>query len=83
MDLTRFEIISPITGIETIAVNHQIRELQNLKKLFGPGRWRKRKGFAIVRFYNNLVFRAELHWYDANGIGRRKMKIKRLLEQLP
>ena len=83
MDLSKFQIVGPITGIESIAVNRRIRELRNLRKLFGAGRWRKLKGFATARFSNGLTFRVELHWYEAHGIGRRKMKIKRLLEQLP
>ena len=83
MDLSKFQIVGPITGIESIAVNRRIRELRNLRKLFGAGRWRKLKGFAAARFSNGLTFRVELHWYEAHGIGRRKMKIKRLLEQLP
>ncbi len=82
MDLARFEIIGRITNVEAIAVNRGIRELQNLRKLFGPGRWRKLKGFAVIRFENGLMFRAEVHWYEAHGIGRRKIKIKRLLDQL-
>jgi hypothetical protein len=83
MDLARVEIVGRITNVETIAVNRGIRELQNLRKLFGPGRWRKLKGFAVVRFENGLMFRAEVHWYEAHGIGRRKIKIKQLLDQLP
>jgi hypothetical protein len=82
LDLREFEIIGPITGIQTIAVNRSIRELQNLRELFGSGRWRKVKGFAAVKFPNGLMFRAELHWYEAHGIGRRKMKVKNLLEQI-
>ena len=61
MDLTRFEIVGPIQNIQTIAINRRIRELQNLRKLFGGRRWRKLKGFVIVRFENDLHFRAELH----------------------
>ena len=83
MDLTRYEIIGQVTATESIAINRSIRELQNLRKQFGPGRWRKLKGLAIVRFENGLTFRAEVRWYEAHGIGRRKMKIKQLLEELP
>lgn len=83
MDLTRFEIISPITDTQTIAINRGIRELRNLRKLFGAGKWRKRKGYASLRFENGLTFRAEIHWYEAHGIGRRKIKVKQLLEQIP
>ena len=83
MDLTRFEIIGQVSATESIAINRSIRELQNLRKQFGPGRWRKLKGLVIVRFENGLTFRAEVHWYEAHGIGRRKTKIKQLLEELP
>lgn len=82
MDLARFEIIGAITDVRVIALNRRIREVQNLRRLFGAGRWRKLKGLATVRFDNGLKFRAELHWSKAHGIGRRKMKVKELLEQL-
>ena len=83
MDLSQFEIIGNIADIEVIAVNRRIREFQNLRKMFGSGRWRKLKGIAVARFENGLKFRVELHWYEAHGIGKRKIKIKRLIEQLP
>jgi hypothetical protein len=83
MNLEHFEIIGPISGIKVIAVNRKIRELRNLRKMFGAGRWRKLKGFAVAKFENGMSFRVELHWYEAHGIGKRKMKIKQLLEQVP
>ncbi len=75
-----FELVGQITGIEVIAVNLSIRELQGLKAQFGGRRWRKLKGFAFVRFPNGEVHKAELHWYEAHGVGRRKMKVKRRLD---
>ena len=75
-----FEVIGQITQIETIAVNLSIRELKELKRLFGGKRWRKLKGVAHVRFPDGLVYRAELHWYEAHGVGKRKMKVKRKLD---
>lgn len=75
-----FEIVGEISSVETFAVGTSIRELPRLRKLYGPGRWRKRKGVATVRFTNGAVALAELHWYEAHGIGRKEMKIKRLLE---
>ena len=75
-----FEIIGPITGIETIAAGGRIRDLMRLRKQFGSGRWRKMKGIAMVRIENGSLRHAELHWYEAHGIGRRKMKIKRFLD---
>lgn len=71
------EIIGELEDVETIAENFSIRERKNLQAQFGKGRWRKKKGFAQVRLENGNVRRAELHWYEAHGIGKRKMKIKR------
>jgi hypothetical protein len=71
-----FEIIAPIENVETIAVRRGIRELANLRKLFGRGRWRKRKGRTTVKFANGIIAKVEVPWYEAHGIGRRKMKIK-------
>jgi len=75
-----FAIIGPIERIETIAVGGRIREIMRLRKQFGPGRWRKLKGIATVRIETGSLRRAELHWYEAHGIGRRKMKIKRFVD---
>ena len=78
-----FEIVSEITSIETIAVHVSIRERKRLKAQFGGRRWRKLKGIAIIQLLNGNLRRAELHWYDAHGVGRRKMKIKRFLDDSP
>ena len=75
-----FELIVEITDIETIAVNLSIRELKRLKAQFGGRRWRKLKGFGYVKFPNGEIRQAELHWYEAHGIGRRKMKVKQVLD---
>lgn len=75
-----FEIIGAIVQIETFAAGHSIRELGRLRKLYGYGRWRKRKGIAVVRLADGALARAELHWYEANGIGRREFKIKRFVD---
>jgi hypothetical protein len=74
------KILSPISDVETIAIGHGIRELARLNEAHGPGRWRKRKGIATVEMRNGEVRRAELHWYEATGIGRRDFKIKRILD---
>lgn len=76
MDIRSFEIIAPIEQIETIATGRGIRELANLRRLFGRGNWRKLKGRTTVRFANGIIAKAEVHWYEAHGIGRRKMKLK-------
>ena len=75
-----FELVGKITDVEIIAVNLSIRELNELKAVFRGRRWRKLKGFALVRFPNGEVHKAELHWYEAHGSGRRKMKVKRRLD---
>jgi hypothetical protein len=74
-----FEIIGEITEIETIAIGNKIREVARLRRQFGKGRWRKLKGLATVRLNNGRIRKVELHWYEAHGIGKRKLKIKRYL----
>ena len=75
-----FEIIGEIEEIETIAVGGRIRDIMRLRKQYGLGRWRKLKGVAKVRLQNGNIRKAELHWYEAHGIGRKKIKIKRFLD---
>ncbi len=73
------EILGEISQIETFATGSAIREVARLRKLYGKGRWRKRKGIARVRLKDGSVQMAELHWYEASGIGRKEFKIKQLL----
>ena len=75
-----FEIISEITDIEIVAKGRGIRELARLRKKYGPGNWRKLKGRATVRMEDGRIHYAELHWYEAHGIGRKRFKIKRTLD---
>ena len=75
-----FEIIGDITDIEPIAVGSTIREAARLRKQYGRGRWRKLKGIALIRLANGRVRRAELHWYEAHGIGKREIKRKRYMD---
>ncbi len=75
-----FEIISEITDIEVIAKGRGIRELPRLRKKYGPGQWRKLKGRALVRLENGHVRYAEIHWYEAHGLGRKRFKIKWFLD---
>jgi len=75
-----FEIIGQIRGIQTIAIGSRIRDLPYLEKRFGAGNWRKLKGFATVVLRDGTIAEAELHWYEAHGIGRRWMKIKRYID---
>ena len=74
-----FRMIGPLREIETIAKGRGIRELRRLRKLYGAGSWRKRKGLARIKLSDNTIWEAELHWYEAHGIARKEMKIKRLL----
>jgi hypothetical protein len=75
------KIIGPVRNIEPIAGRSGIRELATLRKLFGRGRWRKLKGIAFVELPSGNVRLCELHWYEAHGIGKRKMKIKRFIDE--
>jgi hypothetical protein len=75
-----FEILGEITAIETIAVGLGIRELARLRRVYGSGRWRKRKGVATVILPDGAVRSSEIHWYEATGIGRKEYKIKRFLD---
>jgi hypothetical protein len=75
-----FEITSDITDVERIAVGGSIRDLERLRKSYGPGRWRKLKGFARVRLEDGTEWDAELHWYEAHGIGKKEMRVKELLD---
>jgi hypothetical protein len=73
------KIISDIVDVETIAENHSIRELTQLRKQYGSSQWKKKKGIALLELIDGSTAYAELHWYEAHGIGRVKMKIKRWL----
>jgi hypothetical protein len=75
-----FEIIGDITHAETFAIGTSIRELARLRKRYGRGRWRKRKGIARVRLDDGAIRQAEVHWYEAHGIGRRDFKIKHFID---
>ena len=75
-----FEIVGPITDIERIAVGTSIRQLSRLRRRYGRGRWRKLKGIATIRVASGKLRRAEIHWYEAHGIGRVRHKIKRFVD---
>jgi hypothetical protein len=71
-----FEIIGEIANAETIATGGSIQDLARLRKRYGKGRWRKRKGIASVRLDDGTIRTAEVHWYEAHGIGKKEYKIK-------
>ena len=75
-----FEVVGPIRGIEVIARGPGVQSRSYLRKAYGRGRWRKVKGIAAVRMPNGARREVELHWYEAHGIGKRDMKIKRYLD---
>jgi hypothetical protein len=75
-----FDLIGEITHVETFAVGSSIREIARLRRIYGRGRWRKRKGLAQVRLTDGTIRHAEVHWYEATGIGRRELKIKRFID---
>jgi hypothetical protein len=77
----KFELVGEIEAIETIAVGSGVRLRSLLRKAYGGGRWRKRKGIATVRLANGNLRRVELHWYEAHGIGRRDLKIKNYVDE--
>lgn len=74
-----FEILGEISHVETFATGSGIREIVRLRRIYGRGRWRKRKGIARVRLTDGSVHMAEVHWYEAGEIGRKEFKIKHLL----
>lgn len=79
--MDEFEVISKIEDIEIIAVGGSIHDLKWWQKTYGKGRWHKLKGFTLIRFLDDgEEFEAEVHWYEAHGIGKVEMKIKRLLD---
>jgi hypothetical protein len=75
-----FEVVGKITAIETIAVGSAIREIGRLRRAYGHGRWRKRKGNATVCLPDGTVRTAEVHWYEATGVGRKELKVKQFLD---
>jgi len=75
-----FRLLGRITNVETIASGAAIREIARLRRHYGKARWRKRKGIAKVGLGDGTVRLAELHWYEATGVGRRELKIKHYLD---
>ena len=75
-----FDLVSEVSQIEIIAISTTIRDIKRLRKLYGKGRWRKMKGVASVRLSTGRIRLAELHWYEAHGIGKKEMKRKRYLD---
>jgi len=77
------EIHGNISHVEIIATGGTIREIERLRKVYGPGRWKKMKGIASVRLPDETMSKVEIHWYEAHGIGRKEFKIKRIIGDKP
>ena len=77
----KFDVVGEIENIETIAAGPSVKVRSFLRKIYGRGRWRKRKGVGTVRLTNGNLRRVELHWYEAHGIGKRDLKIKDYLDK--
>ena len=75
-----FEVLGDISDVRPIAVQASIRDIARLRRLYGPGRWRKMKGRAMVRLISGRIRQVELHWYEAHGVGRKELKIKLYLD---
>ena len=75
-----FRVLSEITDIEVIAAGKSLRQLGYLRRRYGPGRWRKLKGVAMVEMIDGSTRRAELHRFEAHDIGKKDLKIKRFLD---
>jgi hypothetical protein len=71
-----FEIVGQIERTQPIAIGRGVRDRARLKKIYGKGRWRKLKGLAAVRLPDGTIRKAEIHWYEAHGVGRRELKLK-------
>jgi len=74
-----FKILGEIRDIERIAMGRGVYIRRYLERTYGKGRWRKMKGIANVQLANGTLFEAEIHWFEAHGIGRKDFKIKRLI----
>jgi hypothetical protein len=77
--MTGFEILGEIRSVETIAAGQGVHIRRYLDRVYGKGRWRKMKGIAMVRLADDTICEAEIHWFEAHGIGRKDFKIKRTI----
>ncbi len=75
-----FEILSEITDIQTIAIGGRIRDIMRLRRQFGMANWKKLKGSVTIRLQSGRICLAEIHWYEAHGKGKKKLKIKKIIE---
>jgi hypothetical protein len=78
----KFKVIAEITNVQVIAMGRGVDIRHELKRKYGAGNWRKLKGIATVEYENGQIWKVELHWYEAHGIGRKRMKDKYRLERV-
>lgn len=71
-----FEIVGEISQTEIIASSTSVRDRKRLSEQYGSGKWRKLKGIANVCLTDGITRLAEIHWYEAHGIGKREFKLK-------
>ena len=76
----RFKLLSEIRNFETVASGRGVHIRRYLERVYGRGRWRKMKGFATVELEDGTIGEAEIHWFEAHGIGRKDFKIKRMMQ---
>ena len=76
----QFEVLGEIRHAEVIASGYGVRDRRRLNREYGTGKWRKMKGVATVRLSDGTICQAELHWYEAHGIGKKELKFKKPLE---
>lgn len=77
--MMELEILGEIKNIETIAIGRGVYIRRYLERTYGKGRWRKMKGVATVRLANGTICEAEIHWFEAYGVGRKDFKIKKVI----
>ncbi|MDZ7376823.1 MAG: hypothetical protein ONB13_09395 [candidate division KSB1 bacterium] len=77
--MAQFEIVGEIREVTTIATGRGVHIRRYLERTYGKGHWRKMKGKATVRIADGTICEAEVHWFEAHGIGQKDFKIKRLI----
>ena len=75
-----FKIVGKIEQERAFAASSKTREIARLRKIYGKGRWQKRKGIAQIQFQDGTIRTAEVHWYEATGIGRKEYKITHFVD---
>ena len=77
--MREFKILGEIRDIDTIAAGRGVYIRRYLERTYGNGRWRKMKGVATVQLADGIICEAEIHWFEAHGVGRKDFKIKKVI----